>query len=40
MQLSRLERKLSETVSLLGALPDEARGRAVARFVRLGRYRH
>ena len=35
---STLERKLAEAASLLDALPDEARGCAVARFVRLGEY--
>jgi hypothetical protein len=35
---STLERKLAEAASLLDALPDEARGSAVARFIRLGAY--
>jgi hypothetical protein len=35
---STLERKLAEAVSLLDGLPDEARGKAVARFIRLGKY--
>jgi hypothetical protein len=35
---STLERKLAGAVSLLKDLPDEARGEAVARFIRLGKY--
>lgn len=35
---STLERKLHEAVGLLDALPDEARGAAVARVVRLGKF--
>src|SRR5262245_10937741 len=35
---STLERKLTEAASLLEALPDEARGKATARFSRLGKY--
>jgi len=36
---STLERKLAEAVSLLDALPNEARGNAVGRFIRLAEYR-
>jgi hypothetical protein len=35
---STLERKLAEAAALLEALPDGARGKAAARFVRLGKY--
>ena len=35
---STLERKLAEAVSLLETLPEEARGRAADRFIRLGKY--
>ncbi len=35
---STLERKLAEAVSLLEALPDEACGKAVVRFIRLAKY--
>ncbi len=35
---STLERKLAEAATLLDALPDEARGEAAARFIRLGKY--
>ena len=35
---STLERKVDEAVSMLDALPDEARGEAVARFIRLAEY--
>jgi hypothetical protein len=36
---STLERKLDEAVSLLNALPDEARGNAAARFYQLAKYK-
>lgn len=35
---STLERKVDEAMSMLDALPDEARGEAVARFIRLAEY--
>lgn len=35
---STLERKLAEALSLLESLPDEARGKAAARFIRLAKY--